>query len=218
MHIAVIMDGNGRWAAARHLPRTAGHAEGAKVFRRIADHCADIAETAGIERATFFAFSTENKFRPAEEISALTGLFEKYLDDIKKMAQKNVRLSFHGDLSFFSTRLQNKIADAVQTSAGNTGITIGICVNYGGRGEIAAAARAWAENGFAGELDRHFTIPDADLLIRTGGEKRISNFLLWQSAYAEIYFEDKMWCDFTTRDLDTAVEWFKNRNRRFGKI
>ena len=226
-HIAIIMDGNGRWAKKRGLPRTAGHAAGAETFRRIATYCKNI----GVEYLTVYAFSTENWRRPPEEVAAIMGLLEKYLGEaIEKMERDGIRLRFFGDTSVLSEKLRGLIreTDGITAHLGKT-FQANVCVNYGGRDEIVRAARAWAERVRAGDetaLDEDaFSslldsagIPDPELLIRPGGEKRISNFLLWQSAYSELVFTDTLWPDFSEKDIDAAIAEYRSRSRRFGGL
>ena len=221
-HIAIIMDGNGRWAQRRGLPRTAGHKEGAETFRRIARYCKNI----GVEYLTVYAFSTENWKRPAEEVGTIMGLLEKYLlDSVRDMEKEQIRLRFFGDMSALSPRLReliertNAIADTLPGC-----FQANICLNYGGRDEIVRAARALAESGeewTEENLSAHMDsvgVPDPELIIRPGGEYRVSNFLLWQSAYAEFVFSHTLWPDFTEADIDEAVERFRQRDRRFGGV
>ena len=226
-HIAIIMDGNGRWAKKRGLPRTAGHAAGAETFRRVATYCKNI----GVEYLTVYAFSTENWKRPPEEVAAIMGLLEKYLGEaIEKMERDGIRLKFFGDTSVLSDKLRSLIreTDGITAHLGKT-FQANVCVNYGGRDEIVRAASAWAERVKSGEsaaLDESaFSalldsagIPDPELLIRPGGEKRISNFLLWQSAYTELIFTETLWPDFGEKDIDAAIAEFQHRSRRFGGI
>ena len=226
-HIAIIMDGNGRWAKKRGLPRTAGHAAGAETFRRIATYCKDI----GVEYLTVYAFSTENWKRPPEEVAAIMGLLEKYLGEaIEKMERDGIRLKFFGDTSVLSEKLRTLIheTDGITAHLGRT-FQANICVNYGGRDEIVRAARAWAERVRAGAEDAldedvfsslldSAGIPDPELLIRPGGEMRISNFLMWQSAYSELVFTDTLWPDFTEKDIDAAIAAYQGRSRRFGGL
>lgn len=226
-HIAVIMDGNGRWARRRGAPRTAGHAAGAETFRRIATYCKDI----GVRYLTVYAFSTENWKRPPEEIDAIMRLLERYLGEaIEKMERDGIRLRILGDVGALSPGLRALIreTDGI-TERLNAGFQANICLNYGGRAEIVRAAQRWAElvrNGETAELDetRFGTllysagIPDPDLLIRPGGEQRLSNFLLWQCAYSELYFTDTLWPDFDRREIDRAIAAYRQRERRYGGI
>lgn len=223
-HIAVIMDGNGRWAQKRGLPRTAGHSAGAETFRRIASHCRDL----GIEYLTVYAFSTENWRRSEEEVSAIMGLLKRYLEEaIEKMRRENVRIRVLGDTSVLSPEIQGLIdrVEAIDETL-ETRTQANLCVNYGGRDEIVRAVRAWQADPNHGELTEAelsrylYTagMPDPDLVIRPSGEERISNFLLWQSAYSEFYFTDTLWPDFTERDMDRAIEAFQKRDRRYGEV
>jgi undecaprenyl diphosphate synthase len=225
-HIAIIMDGNGRWARARHLPRTAGHKRGVETTSRIVRLCGE----KGIRALTLFAFSSENWRRPQEEVSTLMELFVLALKrEIKQLNRNNVRLRFIGDRSAFGTKLQAGIQEAEQVTSGNTGLQLQIAANYGGRWDIVQAARQMARAVQDGslsieEIDEQqlaaristADLPEPDLFIRTGGEHRISNFLLWQLAYSELYFTDVLWPDFSEQDLDTAIDSFARRQRRFG--
>ena len=227
-HIAIIMDGNGRWAKKRLLPRTAGHAAGAETFRKIALHCREI----GVKYLTVYAFSTENWKRPQEEVSKIMGLMKDYLlESIRDMQKNHVRIEFFGDLTALSPELQALAAEARKESEVFTDSQVNMCINYGSRGEMLRAAKAWAkqcaETGRDPEslTEETFSsllysseVPDPDLIIRPGGELRISNFLLWQAAYAELYFTDVLWPDFDERELDKAVAAYQARNRRFGGI
>lgn len=220
-HIAIIMDGNGRWAKKRGLPRTAGHRVGAETFRKIALYC----KALGVEYLTIYAFSTENWKRSADEVSTLMGLLKKYMQEaIDTMERDQMKLRFFGDLSALSPELQalahkaNEVADRVE------GFQANLCINYGGRDEILHAARECAAAGeemTEENLERHLYsagIPDPELIIRPGGELRLSNFLLWQCAYSEFYFCDTLWPDFGERDLDEAIVAFQQRDRRFGGV
>ena len=223
-HIAIIMDGNGRWAKRRGLPRSAGHSAGAEAFRTIANYCKAI----GVKWLTVYAFSTENWKRSADEISWIMSLLEKYLlESIEKMERDGMRLVIYGDESALSPRLRSLMDRARDVAEHVEGFTANVCVNYGGRAEILRAAKRYAEdlaNGSAPELtEESFSnylytagLPEPELLIRTGGEKRISNFLLWQLAYTEMYFTDTLWPDFGPAELDKAIEFFNGRQRRFG--
>jgi len=207
-HIGIIMDGNRRWAKKRLLPVAMGHKKGAEVFR---ERVTDLSQM-GVQNVTFYALSTENLNRAQDEVNNLMRLFESQLDDIKKMTNdENIRLMFIGDLSVFPPQLQSKMQDAQLQSADKTGLTCRLAVNYGARAEIASAVKRCG-NDFVDML-----APDVDLIIRTGGEKRLSNFLLWQAAYAELYFTDTLWCDFTKEELNKALEDYSKRNRRLGK-
>jgi undecaprenyl diphosphate synthase len=227
-HIAVIMDGNGRWAAARALPRPAGHRMGVRAVKQIVENCA----RRGVQVLTLFAFSSENWKRPKEEVSMLMGRFLQALDDeVADLHKNGIRLCFAGNLQQLSTQLRERMDAAAALTAGNKSMTLVIAIAYGGRWDIAAAARRLAERCVAGELhagdigEMHLAehlalsgLPDPDLLIRTGGEQRISNFLLWNLAYTELYFCDALWPDFDERELDAAIEHFGRRQRRFGLV
>ncbi len=225
-HIAIILDGNGRWAKRRGLPRTAGHAAGSENFRRIATYCKNI----GVEYLTVYAFSTENWKRPPEEVKTIMRLLDRYLREaIDTMERDKIRMKVFGDVEGLSPQLQAMVAKTNEISQRYEGFQANICLNYGGRDEIVRAARRYAEDyaaGRAGELtEERFGdylysagIPDPDLLIRPGGEQRISNFLLWQCAYAEFYFTDVLWPDFTSKELDKAIEVYRSRDRRYGGI
>ena len=225
-HIAIIMDGNGRWAKKRGLPRQSGHAVGSEVFRKIATYCRDI----GMDYLTVYAFSTENWKRSEEEVSAIMGLLKKYLlESIEEMAADHIKLHFFGDLSRLKPELLELIARTNAISDTYDGFQVNVCLNYGGRDEIVRAARAFAEKcangeakpedlseGVFSDLLYSAGIPDPDLIIRPGGEFRTSNFLLWQSAYSEYYFTDVLWPDFTPHELEKAISAYQHRNRRFG--
>ena len=223
-HIAIIMDGNGRWATKRALPRTAGHAAGAETFRKIATYCKNI----GVEYLTVYAFSTENWKRPPEEVGAIMSLLEKYLHEaIETMEKDGINLRFLGDLSPLSPELRALISNTDAISEKIDGFRVNVCVNYGGRDEILRAAKAYARDySVRGDITEEefgkylYTadIPDPDLVIRPSGETRISNFLLWQSAYAEFYFTDVLWPDFGEKELDRAIASYRSRNRRFGGV
>ena len=226
-HIAIILDGNGRWAKKRGLPRTAGHKVGAENFRKIATYCKNI----GVEYLTVYAFSTENWSRPEDEVSTLMKLFDRYLKEaIDTMAKDNIRMRVLGDVSALSPELQRQIEETNRISQQYEGFQANICINYGGRAEIMRAARLYLEdvreNGAPEELDeKRFGsymyssgIPDPELLIRPGGEQRISNFLLWQCAYSEFYFTDVLWPDFDADELEKAIAEFNRRDRRFGGV
>ena len=220
-HIAIILDGNGRWAKKRGLPRTAGHAAGAETFRKIATYCKNI----GVQYLTVYAFSTENWSRPEEEVKSIMKLLDKYLHEaIATMERDHIRMKILGDVSALSPSLRAEIEETNEISGRYEGFQANICLNYGGRDEILHAARAIAEAGesFTEEnLQRHLysaAIPDPDLLIRPGGEQRISNFLLWQCAYSEFYFSDVLWPDFGTDELDRAIIAYQSRDRRFGGV
>ena len=225
-HIAIILDGNGRWAKKRALPRKAGHLAGSETFRSIATYCKEI----GVEYLTVYAFSTENWKRPEDEVKGIMKLLDKYLHEaIRDMQKKQIRLKVFGDVSRLSPSLRELIARTDEISQGIEGFQANVCINYGGRAEIVRAAQRYAQDyaqGKAGELtEESFSdymssagIPDPDLLIRPGGEYRLSNFLLWQCAYSEFYYTDVLWPDFTPEDLDKAIEEYNHRDRRFGGV
>lgn len=225
-HIAIILDGNGRWAQKRGLPRTAGHAAGAETFRRVATYCKEI----GLEYLTVYAFSTENWKRPQNEVDTIMQLLEKYLfEAIDRMEKDHVKMEFFGDTSVLSPKLQGLIARTREISKGYDGCQVNICLNYGGRDEIIRGIRAYSEEykqGTAPELtEENFNqylfsagIPDPDLLIRPGGELRLSNFLMWQSAYSELYFTDTLWPDFSPEEINRAIAVYQHRDRRFGGV
>lgn len=226
-HIAIIMDGNGRWAQKRGLPRTAGHAAGCETFRRISNYCKAI----GVKYFTVYAFSTENWKRSKDEVDAIMDLMERYLREAIRDMQKNqVRICFFGDLSRLSPGLRALAEEAVAESH-DYAVQANICLNYGGRDEIVRAARAFAAECAAGRAkpedltEEGFSnllysagVPDPDLIIRPSGEVRISNFLLWQSAYAEYYFTDVLWPDFDERELERAIASYNGRSRRYGGV
>lgn len=226
-HIAVVMDGNGRWAKKRSLPRFAGHKFGLNATRDIVQTCSD----SGIKALTLFAFSSENWKRPKLEVRLLMDLFSSSLKkEITRLHENNVRIRFIGELSAFSKKLQKLIADSEQQTEGNTGLELRIAVNYGGRWDITRAMQKISSDLVAGnikqdDVDQQLVssymslsdLPDPDLFIRTGGEQRISNFLLWQLAYTELYFTETLWPDFDSAELDLALAAFSNRQRRFGK-
>ena len=227
-HIAIIMDGNGRWAKAKGLPRTLGHKKGMDCVRSTVEACSE----KNIEALTLFAFSTENWRRPEEEVGYLMTLFLSMMkSEVKKLHKNNVQLCIIGNRSRFSAALQKAMLGAEQLTKNNTGLCLNIAVNYGGRMDITEAARILCYRVAKGELNPKdvtdeilqaelflSNLPEPDLLIRTGGEKRISNFLLWQLAYGEFYFTDCHWPDFDKQELDKAIISFSSRQRRFGKI
>jgi undecaprenyl diphosphate synthase len=226
-HVAIIMDGNGRWAQQRRRPRAMGHRAGAETVRRIVDACG----RRGISVLTLFAFSSENWRRPKTEVSMLMDLFMRTLEkEVRRLHRHKVQLRFIGDLSAFSDALQERMRSAVELTAGNQGMILQIAVNYGGRWDIAQALRKLAVRVSNGELEAGSLdigqieselstagLPEPDLFIRTGGERRISNFLLWQLAYTELYFTEVLWPDFSVEEFDRALEWFAGRQRRFGR-
>lgn len=225
-HIAIVMDGNGRWAERRHRPRSFGHRAGQKAVRAVVEHCL----RRGIGALTLFAFSSENWNRPQAEVGALMELFLKALDrELDELHGNGVRVRFVGDLDAFAPELHARMRAAMVRTAGNTALALNVAVNYGGRWDIAQAARRAAADAVRGALDPaaldeaglapYFCLaelPPPDLLIRTGGERRISNFLLWQIAYAELYFTDTLWPDVDAAELDRALADFAARERRFG--
>lgn len=226
-HIAFIMDGNGRWANKRGLPRAAGHKKGGDNFRAVARRCKDL----HIRYVTFFAFSTENWNRPKDEVDTLMRLFSEYLDEAENYAKDKTRLIFLGDKSVFTPQMAAKMTELEKKSRDFDEMTLSLAVNYGGRADILGAARRAAKliadrDIKPSELDEQLFsgllytagVPDVDLLIRPGGEVRLSNFLLWQSAYAELYFTNTLWPDFTARDLENAIDFYKSRDRRYGSI
>ena len=226
-HIAIIMDGNGRWAKAKGLPRTLGHKKGMGCVRSTVEACSE----KNIEALTLFAFSTENWRRPEEEVGYLMGLFLAMMkSEVKRLYKNNVKLRIIGNRSRFSEKLRKAMTDAEELTKNNTGLHLSIAANYGGRMDITEATKVLCRRVAKGELNpENITdemlqaelalsdLPEPDLLIRTGGEKRVSNFLLWQLAYAEYYFTDGYWPDFDKQALDKAIVSFSSRQRRFGK-
>ena len=226
-HIGFIMDGNGRWAKKRGLPRKFGHREGAKTFKKIVRYCRNL----GIPYISFYAFSTENWKRPEDEVNAIMKLFDQYIDDVRGYFEEETRMIFLGDKSKFTDSLQNKMNALEADTAHYDKMTLMIAANYGGRDEITHAARALAEQVQAGKLNpaditedlisaNLYTagIPDVDLLIRPSGELRLSNYLIWQTAYAEFYFTDVLWPDFDESALNRALIDYASRSRRFGGV
>lgn len=218
-HLGIIMDGNGRWAKKRGLPRTAGHKVGADVFKKISKECGRL----GIKYVTFYAFSTENWKRPKEEVDTLMSLFKNYLLEAKADMEQagNLRIVFIGEKSGLSQDLLDLMEEAEQETASHTGTTIYLAVNYGGRQEIVSAVNKLIADGKThidekDISDNIYTCPECDLIIRPSGEQRLSNFLLWQSAYSEFWYSDVLWPDFNEKDLHDALKDFENRNRRFG--
>ena len=227
-HIAIIMDGNGRWAKKRGLPRNAGHKAGAETFRRIAARCNEL----GVKYLTVYAFSTENWKRSEEEVSGIMLLLETYLKEaLRDMEKNHIRFQLFGDITGLNPKLQKLCREAMERSAQYNEVQVNFCINYGGRDEILRAARAFAadvaagkrsaesltEADFANYLDSA-GVPDPELVIRPSGEMRTSNFLAWQSAYSELVFMDVLWPDFSNDDLDAAIAEFHRRNRRFGGV
>ncbi|MBR5528966.1 MAG: isoprenyl transferase [Oscillospiraceae bacterium] len=227
-HIAIIMDGNGRWAKKRGLPRTAGHGAGAEAFRRTANYC----RTLGVKYLTVYAFSTENWKRSEEEVSGIMKLLGKYLEEaLADMEKNHVRFRFFGDLSRLSPELQTLCQNAQERSSEYDEVQVNFCLNYGGRDEIVKAAKSFAREVAEGKrkpeelteqlFDNYLYsagVPDPELIIRPSGEMRTSNFLLWQSAYSEYVFMDVLWPDFSPKDLDAAIAEYHRRNRRFGGV
>lgn len=227
-HIGIIMDGNGRWARQRGLPRQAGHVTGARVFRKIVKHC----EKRGIRFMTVYAFSTENWKRPQAEIDAIMNLLREYLkESLADFEKENIRTRFIGDRHPLAPDIQELMARAEASTAQKTGMTLNIAVNYGGQDEILYAVKRLAGDVLNGRLsldgidaaqleDRLYTAgqPDPDLILRPSGEQRLSNFLIWQSAYAEYVFQDILWPDYTPADLDEALREYARRHRRFGGV
>lgn len=227
VHIGFIMDGNGRWAKKRGFPRKFGHREGAKSFEKIVDYCKNI----GIQYISFYAFSTENWKRPKDEVEAIIGLFRKYIDDVREHIDDNVKVIFLGDKSVFDDELRRKMIKLENDSKDFTAMTLLIAVNYGGRDEIVRAVKKISEQAKRNQLDvstideglfsRYLDtrgVPDVDLLIRPSGEMRLSNFLVWQCAYAEFYFTNVLWPDFSPKELDKAILDYSKRGRRFGGV
>ena len=219
-HVAIVMDGNGRWATRRFLPRAAGHKKGMDALRACVRHCGD----RSVKVLTVFAFSSENWNRPADEVSSLMELLAHALArEIPQLSEEGVRVRFIGDRGSLSEKVRNGLAQAELATAGNTRLTCNVCFNYGGRWDIAQAAAKLAAAGepiTEGSLDAAMAlahVADPDLIIRTGGERRLSNFLLWQAAYAELYFSDKLWPDFDAVALDEALADYASRERRYGK-
>lgn len=218
-HIGIIMDGNGRWAKKRALPRSAGHKAGAEVFRTISKECGRL----GIEYVTFYAFSTENWKRPKEEVNALMSLFKDYLLEAKADVTQsgNIRLKFIGEREGLSDSLLQLMDEAEDETAQHTGTTVYLAINYGGRQEIVSAVNKLISQGKDKITEddissQVYTTPECDLIIRPSGEQRLSNFLLWQAAYSEFWYSDVLWPDFKVDDLHSALREFEKRNRRFG--
>ena len=226
-HVGVIMDGNGRWAKKRGLPRKFGHREGAKNFRTITRHARDI----GVKYITFYAFSTENWKRPKDEVDSIMALFEKYLDEVNDFVEENIRVRFIGDRTRLSEVLQKKMAKVEEDSKDFDSMTLVLAINYGGRDEICHSVQKIAQKVKNGEIEPDeitqemieknlYTeeIPPLDLVIRPSGEQRLSNFMIWQAAYAEFYYTNILWPDFRNDDFDKAIIAFSERNRRFGGV
>ncbi len=222
-HIAIIMDGNGRWAKKRSLPRTAGHAAGSKTFKEIARYGNKI----GLQYMTVYAFSTENWKRPKEEVDNIMGILRDYLKDAKNFKDENIKVKFIGDISVLDKDIRELIDDAERESENATGMKLNIALNYGGRDEIVNAVKKIVKSGIsADEIDEKTisdnlytaNMPDPDFIIRPSGEYRLSNYLIWQSAYAEYWFSDILWPDFKPKHLDMAIEDYAKRNRRYGGV
>lgn len=222
-HIAIIMDGNGRWAKKRSLPRTAGHAAGSKNFKDIARYCNKI----GLKYLTVYAFSTENWKRPKDEVDNIMRIFKEYLEDAKNFKDENIKVQFIGDRSVLSPDIQRLMKESEDASQDATGLHLNIAINYGGRDEIVSAVKNIIKSGLNAEDITEQTIsdnlytagqPDPDFIIRPSGEYRLSNYLIWQAAYSEYWFSDILWPDFKPKDLDKAIDEFNRRNRRFGGI
>ncbi len=226
-HVGIIMDGNGRWAKKRGLPRNMGHKQGAAVFKKTISWCREL----GIKCATFYAFSTENWKRPADEVEGIMNLLRQYIKDIREAARENVRIIIIGDISRFAEDIRTELAEIQQDSRTNDGFIVSIALNYGGRAELVRAMQnlggmisdgSIAPSDITEELieKQLYTaeMPPLDLVIRPSGEQRLSNFLIWQAAYSEFVFMDVLWPDFTKKDLEYAVDTFANRNRRYGGI
>ena len=222
-HIAIIMDGNGRWAKKRSLPRSAGHAAGSKNFKTIARYCNKI----GLKYLTVYAFSTENWKRPQEEVNNIMNILRDYLKDAKNFKDENIKVKFIGNLEPLDEDIKELIADAEHESAEATGLHLNIALNYGGRDEITNAVKKIVSEGIKAEditedtvTERLYTQgqPDPDYIIRPSGEYRLSNYLIWQAAYAEYWFSDVLWPDFTPKHLEKALDEYNRRNRRFGGI
>jgi undecaprenyl diphosphate synthase len=228
LHVAIIMDGNGRWAKKRHLPTILGHREGASTLKRLSRHAASL----GVKFLTVYAFSTENWCRPREWVQEMMGLLRYYLkNEVKEISQHNIQLKMIGDRTGFDQDIQKLIKEAEEKTAKNTGLTLIIALNYGGRKEIVKACQEISQKILSGQLTPEtidetlfskflYTcdIPDPDLLIRSSGEFRLSNYLLWQLAYAELVFSDKLWPDFSEDDLENAITTYHARERRFGTV
>lgn len=220
-HIAFIMDGNGRWAKKRGMPREYGHRFGADTFKKIMEHCCNL----GIRATTFYVFSTENWKRPKKEVDSIMKLLDKYLDDCEKeLNDYDIRFIFLGDKSVFSESMRNKMLDIEKRSSTHNYI-VNLALNYGGRDEIVTAVNKLIASGKEVLTENDITSalytkesPELDLIVRTGGDERISNFLLWQSAYAEFYFTDVLWPDFSSKDVDKIIDNFMSRKRRFGGV
>ena len=222
-HIAIIMDGNGRWAKKRSLPRSAGHAAGAKTFKNIARYCNKL----GVKYLPVYAFSTENWKRPREEVDGIMNLLRDYLKDATNFKSENIKLKFIGDFLPLAEDIRELIAKDEEESENATGLQVNIALNYGGRDELVHAVRSVIESGIPADevseqliSDRLYTagMPDPDLIIRPSGEYRLSNYLIWQAAYSEFWFSDILWPDFKPHHLEQAIDAYNHRNRRFGGV
>lgn len=226
-HVGIIMDGNGRWAKKRGLPRNFGHKQGAAVFKKTINWAREI----GIKCVTFYAFSTENWKRPAEEVNGIMNLLRQYIKDIREAAREDIRFIFLGDITGLPEDITAELLDIQSSTVNNTGFIAGVALNYGGRGEITRAARILAQKAVSGEISPEqiteqsvdellYTaeMPPLDMIIRPSGEQRLSNFLIWQVAYAEFVFMDVLWPDFTKKHLEYAIQVFNDRDRRFGGV
>lgn len=222
-HIAIIMDGNGRWAKKRGLPRNAGHAAGSKTFKTIARYCNKI----GVKHLTAYAFSTENWRRPKEEVDGIMNILRDYLKDSKNYVKENIKLRFIGDRQALPEDIRKLMQTAERDSQNATGLVVYLAINYGGRDEITHAVKRIVSSGTKPEditeqtvSENLYTVgvPDPELIIRPSGEQRISNYLIWQSAYSELWFSDVLWPDFKEADLDNAIDDYNKRNRRFGGV
>ena len=227
VHIGFIMDGNGRWAKKRAMPRNFGHSKGAEIFKKTINWCREL----GVRCATFYAFSTENWKRPDDEINGIMKLLRQYIKDIRAFSDEDIRIIILGDISAFDGDIREELLDIMDTSKDNTGFTVGIALNYGGRAELCLAVKKLAGRCVSGEISPAditeelvesslYTneMPPLDLVIRPSGEQRLSNFLIWQAAYAEFVFMDVLWPDFTKKDLERAIEEYAGRSRRFGGV
>ena len=226
-HIGFIMDGNGRWAKKRAMPRNFGHSQGAAVFKKTINWCREL----GVKCATFYAFSTENWKRPPDEIKGIMDLLRRYIKDIRETARENIRIIILGDIKALDEDIQMELLDIMLSTKDNNGFIVGIALNYGGRAELCRAVRLISEKCVSGELfpenineqlveEFLYTseMPPLDMIIRPSGEQRLSNFLIWQAAYAELVFMDVLWPDFTKKDLESAINEYAGRSRRFGGI
>lgn len=226
-HIGIIMDGNGRWAKKRGLPRNFGHKQGAAVFKKTINWAREL----GIKCVTFYAFSTENWKRPADEVDGIMNLLRQYIKDIRAAARENIRFVFLGDITALPADITEELLDIQASTVDNDGFIAGVALNYGGRDEITRAAKILAQQAVSGEIspdsiteqsiDRLLytaEMPPLDLIIRPSGEQRLSNFLIWQAAYAEFVFMDVLWPDFTKKHLEYAISEYNERDRRFGGV